>query len=238
MLIGLVSGPAVLAHEPTAQTIETLSHDLEEAPSAAVLLRRARVAADAGRLEDALEAVNIYLTAAGTIGNDRALGERVLGRVYGRLGNVEAAAAAFERAASSAHPSDPADYFEPAAILRPVQPASALAILDRGIGALGELLALQATAIDLAAEIGDWDDALRRVDRVLETAPRRERWLAERGRFLRSAGRLPEAWVAFSAALAELDRLTTAQRSTPAMLQLEQELHEGLKIPPPSETDS
>lgn len=194
-----------------------------------VHLCRARIAAFEGRATDALEAVRVYLDADGTIGNDRSLGEREAGRAHARLGDLTAAVDAFQRAASFADPTDPADYLEPAEILRATRPVAAIAVLDRGIGTLGELQALQATAIEVAAQMGDWNDALRRVDRILADAPRRERWLTERGRLLVAAGRQGEAWVAFTSALEELDRLTPVQRSVPAVRRLEEELNKALR---------
>jgi parallel beta-helix repeat protein len=102
--------------------------------------------------------------------------------------------------------------------------ASAIAGLDEGIEQLGSVVPLQAKAIDLELRAQRYDSALDRIDHILSTMPRKERWLARRGEVLERAGQIEEARESYSEALAAIERLPWRRREAPAI----QELATGL----------
>jgi tetratricopeptide (TPR) repeat protein len=152
-----------------------------------------------------------------------------MARVLEALGRTKDAADAWARAIERADPADPGDFLQCARLQEKASARDALATLDSAAVPLGPLPALQAEAVSVARRAGLHEEALLRVDELLRAAPRRETWLAERGRILVDAGRRPEAWAAFSEALAELQALPLPQRNTAAIRALEQELHGHLR---------
>ena len=189
----------------------------------------ARVALDRGDAAVAETEAREHL-----VHGDSAAGYRALAGALALSGQVPAALEAWRRAAETAEPPDPGDYLELAALhTRPGGGGadSALAALDAGTARLGSVVVFQAAAVPIARDAGRFDDALRRVDAILRAVPRAEAWPAERGRILLAAGRRPEAWAAFSDALAAIERLPAHHRSTPAIRELEAELTRQLQHP-------
>ncbi len=99
-----------------------------------------------------------------------------------------------------------------------------LAGLENGIRQLGPVPALESMALDLERGRGDTAAALRRIDGLLKSADRKERWLAERGDVLADAGRAAEAKAAYRDAIAAIDGLPERQQRTIATGELRSEL--------------
>ena len=93
--------------------------------------------------------------------------------------------------------------------------------LDDAMASLGPLVTLQRLAIEIERDLGNHAGALRRIDAVLADAPRKESWLAYKGRILASTGREQDALDAFRLARATLQSLPLRVRSSPAMVSLE-----------------
>jgi len=259
VLSALSGAPAVRAHEPTPVQIERLDRELEGDPDAPLFLRRAelhriagdldaavrdcasaaaldpgllelhlcwaRIALDRGEAAESASEAEAYLAAGGS-----AEGWRVLARARVRLGRPRAAADAWRRAAGVARPPDPGDFLEGAALLAgDGDPDGALALLEDGLHRLGRLPALEAAGVEIARDAGRTEEALRRIDRLCAELSRSESWTAERGRILLAAGRVPEAWAAFSRALDEIEALPATHRGDPAVVALETELRDRLR---------
>jgi tetratricopeptide (TPR) repeat protein len=186
-----------------------------------------RVALGRGDPASAAREARIFLARTPT-----AAGYRALSLALASSGDMGEAAAARKQAIEIADPQDPADFLELARLLSSLGDAGtdpALLALEKGMERLGPLLALQATAVEIGKNAGRFEDALNRIDFILEAVDRTETWQAERGRILLAAGRVPEAWVAFSDALAAIERLPAHQRNTEVIRQLEAELLSRLR---------
>jgi predicted negative regulator of RcsB-dependent stress response len=83
-------------------------------------------------------------------------------------------------------------------------------------------------ALDLEEQGRDYKAALRRVDTIIEMAPRTDRWLMRRGDILTAAGRMDDARKAYRAALAALDDLPESQRRTIASTELRRDIEARL----------
>ncbi|MDE0007074.1 MAG: tetratricopeptide repeat protein [Gammaproteobacteria bacterium] len=92
--------------------------------------------------------------------------------------------------------------------------------LDDAMASLGPLVTLQRLAIEIERDRGNHAGALGRIDEVLADVPRKESWLAYKGRVLASTGREQDAVDAFRLAQAALESLPPRVRSSPAMVSL------------------
>jgi tetratricopeptide (TPR) repeat protein len=102
--------------------------------------------------------------------------------------------------------------------------AAAIDGLDEGIEQLGPVVLLQSKAVDLEVRARRYGSALDRIDQILSTMPRKERWLARRGEVLERAGLIDEALASYSEALAAIERLPWRRRETPAIQELAAEV--------------
>ncbi len=112
---------------------------------------------------------------------------------------------------------------------RPGNAGRAIEILDAGRVALAGAWSLDIEALEIERSHHLWDAALRRVDRILRRAPRKESWWLERGRILESAGRTSEARSAYEAASAQLEALPRRVRRLPATQTLENRIRKALR---------
>ena len=101
--------------------------------------------------------------------------------------------------------------------------------LDEGIKIMGPLVTLNLYAMDLEAENGRYEAALKRLDGVMTKAPRKETWLERRGNILRRAGKPAEARKAYEAALEAMKSLPPARRNVPAMVELQKRLRSNIE---------
>lgn len=151
-------------------------------------------------------------------------------------GEPDAAAADFARAIENASSPEPDFYLGRASALSAARPArddEALASLDAGIARLGKLPTLSLAAIDLQVKRGEFDDALRRLDKLRESQPRQEAWLERRGDILMAARRPGEAMQAWRDSMAALEALPPRLRGTGAMLELRKRLTQRLQTASP-----
>ncbi len=107
--------------------------------------------------------------------------------------------------------------------------ARAIEILDAGRTALGGAWSLEIEALEIERSLHLWDAALRRIDRILRKAPRKESWFLEKGRLLESAGRTLEARTAYEKASVELAKLPRRVRRLPATQELEDRIRKALR---------
>ena len=110
------------------------------------------------------------------------------------------------------------------------QPYLDLAVegLDEGMSSIGPLVTLQRLAIEIELDRGHHAGAIARIDGVLAKAPRRERWLVDKGMILASIGRETEALDAFRLARAAIDSLPNRLRASPAMTALRETIYRNL----------
>lgn len=190
------------------------------APEAGALdLVAARLARDQQHPDAAMEAASRYL--AREPNHVEAL--LILGRAAGALHQRRNAVTALSRAL--ALQPNPDVFIERATLLAEAGAlAEAVEGLDDGIRRLGPLVTLELAAIDLDRQLRRFDSAIARVDRMASGTARTEPWLARRGVLLEDAGRPDEALASYRAALAAIDTLLPARRSTRATLDLTTDL--------------
>jgi len=105
----------------------------------------------------------------------------------------------------------------------------ALRALDEADAKLGPIPALAQEGLALELRAGRTDAALARLDRVSAPARRREGWLVQRAEILERAGRSEQAVAEYAAALASLEALPPARRTTPAAVTLAARAREGIE---------
>jgi len=110
--------------------------------------------------------------------------------------------------------------------------------LDEGIALLGPVVLLQSKAVDLEVRARRYGSALGRIDQILSTMPRKERWLTRRGEVLERVGLIDEARASYAEALAAIERLPRRLRETPATQELAAELINRLEADPAERQES
>ncbi len=196
------------------------------APELAVVdLARGEMLAQAGRLPEAREVLDRFLQRK----PDASAGFAARGRVLAKLEQWRDAAADFSRAAETSREPDPALFLEQSHALRQDgQLDAAVRALDAGIARLGPLVTFVQPAIELEVKTGRFEAALQRVDTMLATAPRAERWHFTRGDILERAGRQGEAAEAYRAARQALTRVPPERRAVAAGVEFERKLQAAL----------
>lgn len=81
---------------------------------------------------------------------------------------------------------------------------AALAVLDNGMTKLGPAVTLGLQAVEWEVRLGQYDEALARLEKMGKSAPRQEFWLERQGDVLRLATRHAEADARFESALKAL----------------------------------
>jgi tetratricopeptide (TPR) repeat protein len=135
------------------------------------------------------------------------------GRAWMLLGDAGAAADDFGRAVAHLPEPRPEQVFAHRdALLWLGRRDDAVRALDAGIARLGLIASLALAAVDLETELGRYDAAVSRLDRLLATNPKNEAWIARRGEILAQAGRAGEAQASFARALALIEARPNARR--------------------------
>lgn len=198
----------------------------------AISLGRGKLYLAMGRLDAARAALDSVLDQQPT--HVDALATRA--QVLQALGDHAAAASDYAQTIAIASSPEPDFYLGLARSLSAMQPArddEALASLDAGVARLGKLPTLSLAAIELQARRGEFDDALRRLDKLREGQARQEAWLQRRGDILMAAQRPDEAMQAWRDAMVALEALPPRLRGTGAMLALRDRLTQRLQTASP-----
>ncbi|MDB6024550.1 MAG: uncharacterized protein JWM68_773 [Verrucomicrobiales bacterium] len=183
----------------------------------AVKLCQAALLSDTGRVE----AAEALFTKA--LSESPREGEAFIGRARVRLKleRRKDAIADFQRGIELLPSSEPEYFLRLAdALVADGRSAEALRTLDDGIKRVGPLIPLLGNALQIELKQNDLEPALRRVDKILEVAPRKENWLAQRGDILLLSHRPTEAQHSFTAALKAIDALPPRIKQSPAILEL------------------
>ncbi len=188
---------------------------------------RGRVALDAGRFAEALPDLDRWLERHPR--HNLAMVRRAAAR--SGVGDVAGAVQDCSAAIALADRPDPDLFLMRARLLRQLGPdryREALRGLDEGIARLGELVVLQLEAIDLERALGDFDPALRRLERMIGQAARKETWRVRKAELLTQAGRPEAAADAWRQALAECLSLPPGRRQTRFVQELERRIRNHL----------
>jgi tetratricopeptide (TPR) repeat protein len=98
--------------------------------------------------------------------------------------------------------------------------SEAISSVNEGIRRIGLEPALVTRAMELEWAAGRYADALRRLDELEQTAPRKEPIMAKRAAMLLAAGRTREAHAAWEQLYAQLHALSPLERGTPLNAEL------------------
>jgi tetratricopeptide (TPR) repeat protein len=101
-------------------------------------------------------------------------------------------------------------------------PKVAIRHLEEGMRRIGAVPTLQEAALQYELRLRDFTGALARVDQLLSQAPRKERWLIQKGQILLRAERVAEARVVFNDVVALVDALPEVVRNRPINQDLKQ----------------
>ncbi|MCA9243401.1 MAG: tetratricopeptide repeat protein [Phycisphaerales bacterium] len=142
-----------------------------------------------------------------------------LGRALRAASRYEESAACFAEALRMLPTPRPEHFIEHAdvLVLGPGGAAAAIAALDAGIGRVGAVVSLQLRALELEAQTGECDAALRRVDALIASAHRKEMWHLRRGELLEQASRPVAALEAYCDCIDAIGLLRARHRNTPAV---------------------
>jgi tetratricopeptide (TPR) repeat protein len=141
------------------------------------------------------------------------------------------AAADWERAIAADPRPAPDQYLglaDALAAAGPEQLGRAVQHLDRGLVALGQPVSLQLRAVELELLRGRTDAALARIESIATRSPRKEPWLVRRAEILEQAGRREDARKSYAEALAAIEALPAARRTTAAVGRLRNEAETAL----------
>jgi tetratricopeptide (TPR) repeat protein len=135
------------------------------------------------------------------------------GRAWLAMGDPEAAARDFAEAIAKGPRPTPEQVIAHRDVLLGLgRKQDALRALDAGATRLGRIVSLELPAVDLEVELGRFDAALARLDRLAATGPQNPLWIARRGELLEKAGRAREARAEYAKALALIDARPAARR--------------------------
>jgi tetratricopeptide (TPR) repeat protein len=216
--------------EPDYLTAETL---LKTEPLLATIYTgHANMLAEAERLKDSLALFDQTITrwpqtAEAYIGR---------ARVQSRLNQRQSAIKDYEQGLHlAASPDKPVDvqpewFLELAKLQSSArEPNAALRTLDSGIKRFGPLVMLQLEAIELELAGQRTDAALKRLDAIIKTAPRKETWYAKRGDILLAAKRGEEARQAYERSLHSVRLLPNRLQQNPPMQKLVEHIQAALQ---------
>ncbi len=190
-----------------------------------VYLARGQMLHDSGRDVEALQELNHFLS----LRNSHGLGYSTRGRVLGALRRYEDAVNDFDQAILGNPPPSLEDYLYRARCLAACgtnRLREAVRGLDASPASYQALLSLQDLAVDLEVKQGEFDDALKRLDKHFAKLPRKEWWLKRRAEILEQAGKSAEASAACREALRHLEALSPNVRATRATRELEGKIRE------------
>ena len=138
------------------------------------------------------------------------------GRAWLAIGDREAAARDFGEAVAKGPRPTPEQVIAHRDVLLALgRKDEALRALDAGMARVGQVVSLALPAVDLEVELGRYDAALARLDRLAATAPPNPLWITRRGEVLEKAGRAQAARAEYAKALALIDARPAARRGKP-----------------------
>lgn len=192
-------------------------------------LARGKMWFEAGRYHKAKMALDTYLLKQPD--NIEALVTRA--RVLMQLGQNQSAVVDWNHVLSRLSEPSPEYYIERAQALSAKDPEylqEALMGIEEGMAVLGPIVTLQLYAIDLEIRLQNYTSALARLDEIARKSPRKEKWLFQRGNLLYKAGRMEAARQAYRDGLKAIEKLQEHRRNTNAIIELQKQLHEALKL--------
>ena len=104
----------------------------------------------------------------------------------------------------------------------------ALEGLEDGIALLGPLITFRRLAIEIEIDQGDYQNAIDRINMILDDVDRKESWLVKKAKVLSTIGRTDEAIQHFQLAESAIELLPARTRTSPAIRALRKTILENL----------
>jgi tetratricopeptide (TPR) repeat protein len=199
-----------------------------DAAMSAVDLCRGKALLEAGRLEQASEALNRFLAKMPS----HSEGFLFRARVRKELKQYQEAAKDYSRSIELTMDPRPEHYLERSqAFLKAGDKKEALAGLEAGMVRLGDIATLQSAAIEIDIQEQRYDAALARVDQLLLKAERTDLLLFRRAEILRLSGREIKAQRTYQEVLTAIEALPARLRASKATQTLEREVRQAIQSP-------
>jgi tetratricopeptide (TPR) repeat protein len=193
--------------------------------STAVNLARAQLLVDKGELASAKATLDQVILAM----PNSSAAHIARARVLVRMDQAGLALADFETGLNSASQPESKRFLEWAQALVNLQrKQDALVVLNKRLRLAGYDEQMQSYAIEIELGLGKKDEALARLDSIIDNADRKERWLARRGDLLVTLGRVAEARRSYAEALNAIARLPHVLQRTPHTLTLKMQIDKAL----------
>ena len=186
-----------------------------------ILFHRGQALFEAGRPVPARATLDQFLEKR----PDHGEGYLIRARVLTALNDYAAAAKDYDRSIEFTKEPQPEHFLERARVLEQAGDLNAAVKgLDAGMERLGAIWTLQSAALEIEVKETRYDSALKRVDRLIGEAQRKETWQALRAEILAKAGRGDEARQAYQESLASIEALPPQLRSPTATRELEEKV--------------
>ncbi|HSU55893.1 MAG TPA: hypothetical protein VLT36_17690 [Candidatus Dormibacteraeota bacterium] len=191
----------------------------------AVNLARAQMLVDKGEFAGAKETLDLVILAT----PNSSAAHIARARVLVRLDQGGLALADYETGLNSASRLESKCFLEWARALVSLQrKQDAVVVLNKGLRLAGYDEEIQSYAIEIELGLEKKEDALARLDSIIEHSDRKERWLARRGDLLITLGRVAEARTSYADALNAIARLPHVLQRTPHTLTLKMQIEKAL----------
>jgi predicted Zn-dependent protease len=190
-----------------------------------VLFCQGQALFDAGRFAPARAALDQFLVRKPSFWQ----GWLTRARVLAALKEYKRSAGDYSRSIELSADPRPEQFLERAQVLvKAGKTDDAIQGLDEGMQRLGAIPTLQSYAVEIEAKAKRYDAALKRIDRLVANAPRKESWQILRAEVLTQVGRRSEARQAWQDALTSIAALPERLRNLPATRELETKARAGL----------
>lgn len=196
-----------------------------------VLFYRGKALFESGRHTPARAALDQFLEKK----PDHGEGYLIRARVLTALKDHASATKDHDRSIEFSKEPRPEQFVERALALEQAgDPNAAIQGLDAGMERLGPIWTLQSVVIEIEVRDQRYDSALKRLDRLIGEAQRKESWQALRAEILVKAGRGDEARQAYQDSLASIEALPPRLRSLKATQELEKKIRTAVTAMKPA----
>lgn len=222
-----------LEHKDTEQAI----NDVEKAENLSpgklpTYLLKARAFTLAGKLTDALSAINTHILRF----PEQSCGYTLRARILLKTGAPQGGLMDYRTALAKSPAAEP-DLIHEASVAMVANGAvdEAIEVLDAAIHRLGPIPSLTMRLLEIEIHAGRYDAALSHLNTYQESAPRPEPWMAKRAELLAQAQRIKESRACWQALANHLHNLPAAERDCTSMSLLAAKAQEALTATSPSQ---
>lgn len=185
----------------------------------------ADIALKTGKHTEAIQQITFFINRLNGEAGALSRAYRLLGGAYEAQQKLELAANAYHQCIQQSTQPRPVFFLDLARVYQQnQQTAKALNAIELGIQALGPLLVLQQKALDIEYASSSYDDALKRVNRLIDKGQNLIAFYEYKARILEKTHKSIDAKHAYKMALLEYEKLPPARSNTKAMQILHKKL--------------